>query len=284
MDQLLHISEEDLQSQQAPKCELLLHIGSQTLQIAVADNNREELRSIAEYQLPAGKSLTEICRMIAGLPEAGRQFRFPFNRIRVAVSGKKFTFIPTELYEPSHLEDYVKFLQAGSEAKVLDKEIRIAGIHNISVLHEAGYAALQELFDRPQVNHQASSFIEGILYYSTQMPQSGSTRLFVDVEAESFQIAAVKEGRLLFYNMFEVANAEEIMYYTLGLCSEFDVQGAELILSGKVEQGDPLHRMLRESFSTVEMAESSVFTKIPDAFVKVPAHRYFSLLSMLRCV
>lgn len=281
MDRLLHISDEELQSQQAPKCDLLVYIGVQTVQIAVVDNNRDQVRSVTEYQIPAVSTSSEIGKLISALPEANRDFKFPFNRIKIAVESFRYTFIPSELFEESKTSEYLKFLQAGESDTVYISEVRTAGIRNISVFETSLISELSDLFYKPLFFNQATAFISGI----ASVQNSAVNTVFLDVQNGRTQIAAWGESGLLFYNIYETANMEEVMYYTLALASEFRLSAADstVVVSGKVKTGDQLYEMLSKSFQSVELADAELFARFADALQELPSHQYFALLSLIRC-
>ena len=84
MIKLLHLVDNSLQSQTAAKCDLLIHIGTSKLQYAIIDKVRDELKALAEYELPEINNLNDLIFAMEKLPESQREFKYPFNKIRVS--------------------------------------------------------------------------------------------------------------------------------------------------------------------------------------------------------
>jgi hypothetical protein len=99
MIKLLHLVDNNLQSQTAAKCDLLIHIGIGKLQYAIIDKVRDELKALAEYELPEISNLTDLMLAIERLPETKRNL----NTLSVR-SG----FLSTPTSSRSSLKNYMK--------------------------------------------------------------------------------------------------------------------------------------------------------------------------------
>ena len=64
MIKLFQLFDDDFQSQNAAKCDLLIHIGFETFQYAIVDIVRDELKSLTEYQIPASIDPKELIKAI----------------------------------------------------------------------------------------------------------------------------------------------------------------------------------------------------------------------------
>src|SRR5690606_11568436 len=98
MNKLLYLSDDEIQSQLAAKCNLLVHIGFRIFQFAVVDTVRDQVKLLAEYELPRVSDIKDLIRAIESLPESSRLFRYSFNKVKISYDTFHYTFIPEELY------------------------------------------------------------------------------------------------------------------------------------------------------------------------------------------
>lgn len=283
MIKLLHLVDDGFQSQTAAKCDLLIHIGIETLQYAIIDKVRDELTVLAEYKLPAIHNLNDLIRTVEELPESSREFKYPYNKIRISFDSYKFTFIPEALYENEYDQEYAKFINQSSADLVLTNTIYSANIKNLFAINSNFLTSLNQIFQNPRIFNQASPFIEGI---KKNYSDKNNTCLIVDCHSKHIQIACLKSSELVFYNILECLNADEFNYFllntieTLGL----DTDATQVIISGKVTSDeDEYYRRLQKYFNKLTFADSRLIVNHPGMFDNVSPQTYFSLISLDQC-
>jgi hypothetical protein len=283
MIKLLHLIDKTLQSQTAAKCDLLIHIGTRKLQYAVIDKVRDELKAVAEYELPDIKSLNDLIFAIDRLPETKLEFKYPFNKIKVSFDSYKYTFIPEVLFEAENEHEYSKFINPSASDLILTNRIKSAKIRNIFAIDANFNAALNRIFNKPRVYNQASSFIEGI---KKSNPYKTNNCLFIDLQTDHIQIAYLKNSEFTIYNLIECLNADEFNYFLLNIIEALglDLNDTKLILSGQISlKDDEIYQRILKYFKAPVFADSKLFVSHPDLFKILDSHTYFSLLSLNEC-
>jgi len=283
MIKLLHLVDNTLQSQTAAKCDLLIHIGTGKLQYAIIDKVRDELKALAEYELPEISNLNDLIFAIEKLPESKQEFKYPFSKIRISFDSYKFTFIPEELYENENEQEYSKFINPLPSDLILTNRIRSAKIRNIFAIDTNFNAALNQIFQKPRIYSQATSFIEGI---KKTNPDRNGTCLFIDFHSDHIQIACLKKSELAFYNILECINADEFNYFLLNTIEalNLDTSNSQVIISGEVEsENDEYHQRILKYFQTPVFADSRLIVNHSEMFNKISPHTYFSLISLIEC-
>ncbi len=283
MIKTLHLVDNALQSQTAAKCDLLIHIGAGKLQYAIIDKVRDELRALAEYKLPEISNLNDLIFAIEKLPECKREFRYPFSKIKVSFDSYKFTFIPEELYENEQEQEYAKFINPLASDLILTNRIRSAKIRNIFAIDANFNLSLNQIFHKPRIYSQASSFIAGI---KKTNPDKNGTSLFVDFNSGHIQIACLKKSELAFYNIIECINPDEFNYFLLNTIDALalDLNDTRLILSGAIasEEDEYFQRSLKY-FPKPLFADGKLIVNHPEIFDKISPYTYFSLISLDEC-
>lgn len=283
MIKLLHLVDNSLQSQTAAKCDLLIHIGIGKLQYAIIDKVRDELKALAEYELPGISNLADLMLAIERLPETKREFTYPFGKIRISFDSYKFTFIPEELYENENEQEYAKFINPSASDLILTNRIRTSKIRNIFAIDANFNSALNHIFHKPRIYNQASSFIEGI---KKTNPDRNGICLFIDFHGDHIQIACLKKSELVFYNILECINADEFNYYLLNTIDSLDLEprDTKVTISGDVTSGnDEYYQRIIKYFKEPVFADSRLIVNHPELFKNVSHHTYFSLISLDEC-
>jgi hypothetical protein len=283
MIKLLHLVDNSLQSQTAAKCDLLIHIGIGKLQYAIIDKVRDELKALAEYELPEISNLADLMLAFERLPETKREFTYPFSKIRISFDSYKFTFIPEELYENENEQEYAKFINPSASDLILTNRIRTAKIRNIFAIDANFNNALNHIFHKPRIYSQASSFIEGI---KKTNPDRNGICLFIDFHGDHIQIACLKKSELVVYNILECINADEFNYYLLNTIDSLDLDSTntKVMISGDVTSGNnEYYQRIIKYFKTPEFADSRLIVNQPELFKNVSPHTYFSLISLDEC-
>ena len=282
MNKLLYLKDDDFQSQQAAKCDLLVHIGLETFQYAVIDKGRNQLKALAEFEIPAIQSLSELLSAIENLPESSHEFKFSFNRIKISFDTFHYTFIPQELYQEDNEKEYAKFIRPALESDVLVNTIRSTNIINVIAIDSVLIEALNRIFHKPRIFNQASSFIEGI---KKTHDKDQASSLFIDVNSKHIQIGWLMNSALLFYNIFDCINPDEFNYYLLNVLEQLAINAdqTQVVLSGKIIADDEFYKRVQKYFKQIDVAYTRLLVRYPERFENVSTQTYFSLISLDLC-
>lgn len=282
MIKLLQLVDDEFQSQNAAKCDLLIHIGIETFQYVIIDKVRDELKALVEYELPEISNQGDLIEAIHGLSECSREFKYPFNKIKISFDSYQFTFIPDELYQSGNDQEYAKFLKTSQNTDILCNPIPAAKIKNIVGVNSNLYLALNRIFHHPKIYGQASTFIQGIKKAYTQNIEPS---LYIDIHKKHIQIAYFKQSELSFYNMFDCINADELNYFILNVIEslQLDIEQTSVILSGKVIKDDEYYQRIEKYFKNIKFADSRVIVNHPEMFNGVFSQTFFSLLTLDQC-
>jgi hypothetical protein len=282
MKKLFYISEGEVQSQQATKCNLLVHIGLETIQYAVSDRVRDQLKVLAEFELPATRSSADLIRAIESLPESTGLFKYNFNRIKISLDTFSYTFIPAELFSEQDMQGYAKFISPEPGDSLLIDHITPADIKNITAIKPELNDALNRIFHKPLLFNQASAFLQGIQKTAGPLNQAS---LFVNIGIRHIEMACFNDSLLRFYNIFECTDADEFNYFLLSVIRDTGINGEECIvfLSGKVSEEHEYVQRIRKYIRQITFADSKQIIAHPEKFGEHAPHTYFSLISLDLC-
>jgi hypothetical protein len=282
MNKLLHLIDDEFQSQNAAKCDLLIHLGFESIQYAIIDKVRDELKALVEYELDGTSSPKSLIEAIESLPECNKEFKYPFNKVKISFDSYLFTFIPQELYVEADLYEYAKYIESTHANDVLAKPIAAANIQNVFKINSDLHLKLKNIFGEAIILNQANAFIQGII---KNYPQGEKSALIIDIHQKHIQIAHLEHSKLAFYNIFDCMNADELNYFLLN-CIEtlkINVQDCSMMLSGKVVKGDESYQRIEKYFGDIQFADAELIVRHPEKFNEVLRHQFFSLISLDQC-
>ena len=282
MIKLLHLVDDEFQSQNAAKCDLLIHIGIESFQYAIIDKVRDELKALVEYELPNISNQGDLIQAIENLSECTKEFKYTFNKVKISIDSYQFTFIPDEFYQSGNDEEYAKFITSKQESVILCNPIPAAKIKNIIAIHSDLHLALNRIFHNPKIYGQASSFIQGIL---KSFKQNTEPSLYIDIHQKHVQFAYFKQSELSFYNIFDSVNTIEFNYFILNIIESLkvDLDHTSIILSGQVMEKDELYQRIEKYFKDIKFADSRLIIKHPELFDEVSSQTFFALLTLDQC-
>jgi hypothetical protein len=282
MIKLLHLVDDGFQSQTAAKCDLLIHIGIESIQYTIIDKVRDELKALVEYELPEISNQGALIEAIEALSECNKEFKYPFNKIKISFDSYQFTFIPDELYQSGNDQEYAKFIRNIKHSDILCNPIPPAKIKSIVAINSDLHLALNRIFHRPKIYGQASTFIQGI---KKNYKQDNETSLYIDIHNKHIQVAYFKQSELSFYNIFNCINADEFNYFVLNIIEslQLDIEQASVILSGSVTEDDEYYKRVEKYFKNIRFADSRVIVNHPELFNGVFSQTFFSLLTLDQC-
>ena len=274
METRLQLTEENFESQQSGKSDLLIHIGEENISYAIVDKGREQLKALADYKA----NLSDLDTILA----SDRYLKYFYRKIKISTNTFKFTFIPRDLYRDSDINDYSQFISPKSPADVLVNDIRPFRIRNVTSVDTEIQNVISARFNKPVLYSQANPFIEGAFNISTV---ANLYSLCINFQQERLEIAVIKEGALLFYNFFESKTPDEFNYFLLLVVRQFNLntENTKVRIAGEAEKNDDNYSRVEKYFSSIESADPVAFVQCSDTFNQVNLSRYFSLLSLNLC-
>lgn len=273
METRLQLIDENFESQQSGKSDLLIHIGQESISYAIVDKGREQLKALVDYQA--------VLSDLNSIMQSDRHLKYFYRKIKIATNTFKFTFIPRDLYSVSEVGDYAKYISPKSSADVQVNDIRSFKIKNVMAIDADLQHTLSSRFQQPVIYSQANPFIEGACTVAIQP----IFNLCINIQPETLEMALIKDGYLLFYNIFEINSPDEFNYFLLLLIKQFDLNAdnSAVKIAGKIELNDSNYVRLEKYFSAIHFADPRGFVQCSEAFDNVNFHQYFSLLSLNLC-
>ena len=260
-------------------CHLLIHLDTRSYSYTIIDKKHNRLSVAAKRDFPESAfSYSDLNRLEILIAE-NELLNLDFEQVKISLQTQAFTFIPLELYSQVDLPQYSKFIGAQPDSILIDTEIHSLGLKNISAVDADIKNTLQKSFLDPLIVSQANPLIAGIYDLNKKGDSIG---FFLNFNDESFEAAVINNDTLEFYNIFEIANADEFNYFLLNLLNEFNINvDRPVTVSGEIDSQSEHYIRLKKYFDKISFAKT--LNNYEEAFRDFKSHVFFSLLSLDLC-
>lgn len=203
-----------------------------------------------------------------------------FDEVVVVHQNALFTLVPAPLFQPDHLEDYLKL-----NIKVLQNdvfaydELKNQEMVNVYVPFMNINNYIYELFGEFVYMHNGTVLIETLLHkYSNQK----EAICYVHVGKNHLDIVVMRQKQLLLYNSFNYTTKEDFVYYLLFVLEqmELDPETVAVKFFGAVEEDDATYLLCRTYMKHLSIFVPSA-PEYPDFWGTETASIDFSVLNTL---
>ena len=167
-----------------------------------------------------------------------------FADVRVCVINNLSTFVPQPLFDKNKKASYLE-----SHADIRKRDyvsfdiLASAQIANVYIPYVNVNNMLLESFGKFSYVHCSSLLLEIL---SKKNNYKNEPFWFVHVQYDLAYFYLMKKGKLHFYNSFQWKNEKDLLYYTMAVAknNNLELEKATLWLSGRIKQGDETHQLL----------------------------------------
>lgn len=202
-----------------------------------------------------------------------------FESVTVSHINSLSTFVPKPLFSDKHLADYLKY-----NNKILPTDYITFDVitNNDMVNVYIPYVNINNLFFEKygafHYKHFATILLENIFQMTTA---SEEATVYVHVQKTHFEIVAIQQKKLLFYNSFEYASSEDFIYYLLFTLEqiELNTNTLQLYFLGDIDKSDVLYTVTYTYVRHVEFLDKKYPFDFHESVEKPKSHHDFTLLT-----
>lgn len=220
--QVNKILDESFDPQQLGNYHLYLTLGNQIMRAAVVDTRRNKFILLEDFELTQVFTPLQQAQQAREILQAHPFFKLlGWKQIRVAIKNQSFTLVPETLYEPKAATEYLQLnctLDPHHEQVLTYHHAAIDAV-NIFAADKYLIRALRETYPGKDIRyvHQTSALITALLHYGER---NGQVKVYGYVEKNSLTILIIRDGALLFCNMFHFSTPEDFMYFLVFVMQE----------------------------------------------------------------
>lgn len=220
--QILKLTDESFQGEALGNYHLYLSVGKQNIRAAVADAGRNKFIMLEEYELSQTFTPLQAAQTFQQILQAHSFWGLDgWKAIRVAIKSQIFTLVPQTLFEPRAAAEYLRLncsLDTYHEEVLTYHHASIEAV-NIFSVDKYLMQVMKEKYPGKQVRyvHQTSALISALLHYGER---NGQAKVYAQVEKNSLTILIIRDGTLLFCNIFHFNTPEDFMYFLIFVMQE----------------------------------------------------------------
>lgn len=205
-----------------------------------------------------------------------------FRKVRYVIPTRKFTVVPSALFDPGRKDQYFTFNHLTEEAAtILSNKLEDPDAYLVFSAPKAICDLLNSFHTGIFPNHHLKPLLMNISHNRKSVT---GNYLHLHVEREYFNLILFDHNSLRFCNAFNYRNISDILYYVLNVFRTLGLKQEETIhLSGQTEKYDDLSSNLSIYIRNIRFAEPSGSFTFSYVFNDTALHRFINLFSLAGC-
>jgi len=180
-----------------------------------------------------------------------------FDEVVAVHRNTLFGLVPKSLFNPNHLNEYLKFNTKVLANDVLAyDEVENHDLVNVYVPYVNINNYIYDLFGEFDFMHNGTVLLQSLLNNQTQNQE---ITCFVHVNKEQLDITVLNQRKLLLYNSFKYQTKEDFVYYLLFVIEQLELDPKTVIvkLFGDVEEDDEIFQLCYTYIQHISIFEPS---------------------------
>ncbi len=248
----------------------------------VFDNHQQKHIVFRKYILQTHMLIENFLKQTEELFKTDDLLLLPYASSSFMFLSQKSTLIPDSYFDKNQLKSYFEFnhpLDALDEIHY--NYIPSVDAYNVFTLHNYIATAFSNQFKGIRFYHQAMPFIEKVLEYSTANQKEV---VAIGLYHHFFDIMISSGDKLKLYNTFQYNGPNDVLYFILFICKQFNInpRQLELLLSGELSDLMTYSEAIREYIPGMQYMKSAG-SSLADGLTRIKESRYFTLLNLAAC-
>jgi hypothetical protein len=198
-----------------------------------------------------------------------------YQKVVIGIEPNAFFMIPAVAFNAGHAAYAARFL-----------DLKISEIVYAQPLDEHNhvvYKSDREIISKLIAAYPGGKVVMGSKGWISLIGQGElyHKNLYLNFSEGKIGILNYKNGKLRFYNAFDIKAEDDAVYFTSAIANDLQLYGqsVKLILSGDIDPEDSYHKKLSVFFDDIEFNNLAA-VKLP---VELSAHRILSLAALAQC-
>lgn len=194
-----------------------------------------------------------------------------------------FTLVPESLFKTGDEEIYFRknyFLQA--ENKIQSQHVPSFHLYTVFSVEKELMNELNHLFQDPQILHYSQALLLGM---NLQTHLDSGKRMWLNIRSGKIDIVVSENKKLLLLNSYSWEKNEDILYYTLFVCEQMEMNPEKFLLSvtGEIEEDSPVYQLLGKYIRNLTIPGIPVSQQPAFPDFEIPFHHYSVLFNLALC-
>ncbi|MBC7774627.1 MAG: DUF3822 family protein [Phycisphaerae bacterium] len=199
-----------------------------------------------------------------------------FDTKACALSSPESTLVPRRLFDSGNLEQYFKLLlRGGAERTYGFEKLEAFDCYLVWAAETSLMRLCGQYFSSENIRHLAAPLLRA---FHALAPEEGYA-VFANLYGQKVQIAVFERRNLVFFNAFDYAKPNDLLYYILLAFKQFDLNPLDipLTLSGTLIEDSETFRLLLRYIRPMRFPPLPPGFQLPPEAKTLPAHYWFDI-------
>lgn len=203
-----------------------------------------------------------------------------FEKVNICFLNNEFTMVPEAFALNEDVKPLLKFA-TGAEQVKRSIQHNLKNINFCFTIEMELISYFEKTFPNVSIRHLGAVSID--LFFSQHSLKNAN--LYLSIADGYIEIAAKQRTELLFYNVFNFENNEDILYYLLFMMEQFQLNPLHVRLSvaGQRDSSDELIKSIKKYIKQVDFCVTDSSVNLNGELSTLPQHYYFTLLNQHLC-
>jgi hypothetical protein len=271
--------DQSLVSKTSGTCDLFLLLEKDNIQLALKERRTGRVLGFEVLNNKKDGSVKEIMENASAQSKLLRNFEF--LKVTAGVLSHEFTLIPEALFRPGDEELYLrKNFSLTPTSKIHFQYIPSFHLYTVFTIDKILEAELNHLFQDPQLYHYSQALLSSL---SVQKNFGSGKQMWLNIRKDKIDIVVSENRKLHLLNSYSWKKNEDILYYTLFVSEQLEMNPERYSLSvtGEIETDSSLYKLLENYIQNIEIPDAPVSFQndIPDFDILYQNHSLiFNLL------
>lgn len=262
--------------------ELSIQISLNGLSFCILQRDANTIITLKQIEFDKKQNPLELLDRLKGLFHSEKVLQTSFDKVMVIHDNELSTLVPKPLFNEDAIADYLKF-----NSKILKSDFITYDdvVSSDSMCIYVPYINinnyLYDTFGEFTFKHKASVLIESVLQLEKN---TESTKVYVNVNTNHFELLIIDRAKLLFYNTFEYSTKEDFIYYILFTTEQLNLNPEvfNLVFTGDINKDDEFYKIAYRYIRHVAFGNRNDTFEYSES----PQSNYssFALIKSLQCV
>lgn len=258
---------------------LYVNIGAYHLCFAVLNPTEMEFVALQHFNLEKHNSLGHSREIIERNEWLGKSY----GRTEIIYNFSESILVPDKLYMPAISEASLELLYGDiHKGKQFSEHISEWEVYHIYRVPVALHDILSAHFTNPHFSHNYSCLLKRVKLQSNEGNEGKINVIFYN---NKLIVSVLKEDGLQLLRSFEYETADDVVYYLLNICQQFniDCEKVTLIISGLIADHSVMYAELQKYFMLLKLEERPADFTYGEAFDEYPSHFFTAIFNAALC-
>jgi hypothetical protein len=280
----LSVIDENLERFDPLKYHLIIALSQNSAAFGLMDMKHQTYVAIEQIDFMNNQSIVNSFDLFLNYFKHSSFASIKYQKTSALVFSELFTLIPQALFREDAASDFLKLNSSFDfDAPVISKAINSIESQLVYAIPTSLKQSLENTFGEVGIMHQAEPLI---IENMTQFKNSNEKILIAHIQNGHFELMAIANHKMIYFNTFKYISTEDVAYYTLLVCETLKLNPEEIFfkLCGEIEKKSAIYALLYKYIRHIEFLSSHRTFKYSGGYSTLPLHFFYSLINSAHCV